>query len=61
MKAKMDKEIHFGLGVKMNVEEMIDKILFDTKKIRNLGWQNQHSSLEAIQLSLESLLDENNT
>ena len=39
----------------------VPKILFDTKKIRNLGWQNQYSSLEAIQLSLESLLDENNT
>ena len=39
----------------------VPKILFDTKKIRSLGWQNQYSSLEAIQLSLESLLDENNT
>jgi hypothetical protein len=34
---------------------------FNTNKIRSLGWKNQHSSLEAIQLSLESLLDENNT
>ena len=39
----------------------VPKILFDTNKIRSLGWKNQHSSLEAIRLSLESLLDENNT
>ena len=55
-------DIHFSYtGGDRGWKGDVPKILFDTKKIRNLGWQNQHSSLEAIQLSLESLLDENNT